>query len=81
MCASVRMDIGCSIPPFEVGATTLVSGTNRGADGVGVAVRSVLADCGRSLASWDTLGDGESIGSGLGTSLGAYSTSAQDRHC
>ena len=70
VCALVQVGIGCFIPPLEVGVTTLGSGIHRVTDGVGVAVRSVLIYCGQSLDSQTTLGDGASVGSSLGTSLG-----------
>ena len=48
--ARMQVAIGWSIPPLEVGATTFLSCTPCGADGVRFAVGIILADCGRSLA-------------------------------
>ena len=76
----VRVYIVSSFPPLEVVYPTLESGTRLGAYNVGVAIGSVLAGCGRSLASCTTLGDGASVGSGLGTYLGACGDGERDRH-
>ena len=81
VCAHLRVDIVSSFPPLEVGSPTLESGTRIGAYNVGVAIGSVLAGCGRSLASRTTLGDGALVGSGMGTSLGACGGGERDRHC
>ena len=76
----VRVDIVSSFPPFEVVSPTLESGTCIGAYNVGIAIGSVITGCGRSLASRTTLGDGASVGSGLGTYLGACGDGERDRH-
>ena len=75
--ACVRVYIGRSGPPLEVGATTLGSGTPCGEDDVGVAVRSVLTVCRRFLDSQATLGDGASVGAGMDTYLGYCSDQAR----
>ena len=76
----VRVYIVSSFPPLEVVSPTLESGTRLGAYNVGVSIGSVLAGCGLSLASRSTLGDGASVGSGLGTYLGACGDGERDRH-
>ena len=76
--ACVRVDIGWSSPHLEVGVTSLGSGTHRGADNVVFAVGNVLAGCERFLDSRATLGDGASVGSCLGTSLGACGSGEWD---
>ena len=80
VCALVKVGIGCFIPPLEVGVTTLGSGTCRGEDDVRITVGSVLVGFGYSLDSQTTLGDGASVGLGMGTSLGACGGSDWARH-
>ena len=76
----VRVDIVSSFPPLEVVSPTLESDTRLGAYNVGIAIESVLAGCGRSLASRTTLGDGASVGLGLETYVGACGYGERDLH-